>query len=86
MLEKKVRFKKNHSKTENNHKGYKGNRNNKNYNKSHKNSNKNCPNQNKAQEVVSYRPKVRETKGSKKTIEVTSIDVEKRCIKCHKVR
>ena len=72
MSEKTVRFKKNHSKTEDNIKGCEGNRNNKKNNKNYINGNQNYFAKNNVQEVISYLPKLRKTKGSKKTIEATN--------------
>ena len=74
MSEKIVRFKKNHSKNEDNNRGYERNKNNRNNNKNYVNGNQKCSNQNKMQEITSCRSKPRETKGSKKNIEVTNPD------------
>ena len=72
-------FKKDHSKDKNNNRGYEGNKNNKSNNKNHRNGNPKFSDLNKVQEIISYRPKVRETKGSKKTIEETNPDGGKMC-------
>ena len=56
-------------------------KNNKNHNKNHRNRNQNCSNKNKAQEIMSYQPSTRETKGSKKTVEGTNPDGEKDALK-----
>ena len=74
--EKTIRFKKNHSETKNNNRGHEGNESDKNKNRNHRNGNPNFFNK-KTRDAVSHRPKVRQTKGSEKTIEATNPDREK---------
>ena len=62
MLEKTVRFKKNHEENKNNNRGCKCNKYNKNKNRNYRNGNPTFSNKNKAPEIISYMPKLRGNK------------------------